>query len=270
MQDEITDGGERISPDRRDWGYYAHLSLYEFCARFAEGARVLDAGCGTGYGSAHLLQRGAASVLGVDSSPRAVEFSNSRYGHAGGPSFRVTDICQRGQLEPRSFDVIFCNIAEHLADVDAFLANSRELLSPRGVLVMAVPAIADRGILEGNMRNPYHITHMLPKSWLTKLGRYLYAVQGFRHWIRPELVEPNGFPSGTCLPPEETVIRETDFTFTASPADDLNREAYNITLVILACVPRKSVLQATTDESAFPEDWRVEEIRSRIAVQPAG
>src|ERR1035438_5871738 len=152
-----------------------------FCGWFAAGARVLDAGCGTGYGTAHLLQRGATSVLGVDSSARAVEFSTSRYGHASGPSFRVTDICQSGQLAPQSFDVIFCNIAEHLADVDAFLANCRELLSPRGVLVMAVPAIANPGILEGNMRNPYHITHMPPKSWLTKLGRYLYAVQGFRH-----------------------------------------------------------------------------------------
>jgi SAM-dependent methyltransferase len=269
MHDDITDGGERISPDRRDWGYYAHLSLYEFCASFAQGARALDAGCGTGYGSAHLLQRGAASVLGVDSSPKAVEFANSRYGHAGGPSFRAMDICRSGQLAPDSLDVIFCNIAEHLADVDAFLANSRQALSPRGVLVMAVPAIANAGILEGNMRNPYHITHMPPKSWLTKLGRYFYAVRGFRHWIGPEWVEPNGFPRGTSLPPEETVIRETDFTFTASPADDLNREAYNITLVILACAPRQYVLQPTTDESAFPEDWRVEEIRSRIAAQPA-
>src|ERR1039458_5663684 len=100
MQDEITDGGERISPDRRDWGYYAHLSLYEFCGWFAAGARGLDAGCGTGYGTAHLLQRGATSVLGVDSSARAVEFSTSRYGHGSGPSFRVTDICQSGQLAP--------------------------------------------------------------------------------------------------------------------------------------------------------------------------
>jgi SAM-dependent methyltransferase len=45
--------------------YYAHLSLCEFCASFAPGARVLDAGCGTGYGAAHLLQRGATSVPGV-------------------------------------------------------------------------------------------------------------------------------------------------------------------------------------------------------------
>ena len=261
--DDITGGGERITPDVRNWGYYAHLSIYSFCSQFVKGARVLDAGCGTGYGCPHLLQHGAASVVGVDSSEMAIRFAESRYIQPG-ISFRVMDLCRSGQAVPDSFDVVFCNIGEHLPDVETFLDFCRLSLSSRGLLVLTVPAIASPGILEGNMRNPYHVTHLPPKGWLAKLGRYFYAVQGFRHWVAPEWVEVNGFPREMGLPAEETRIRETDFRFISAPAEELNCQAYNICLVSLAAVPRNVILEPAFDESSFPEQWNVADIKARV------
>ena len=55
-----------------------HMARYAFAARLARGKRALDAGCGAGYGSAELA-RAALSVVGIDSSPDAIEFARATY-----------------------------------------------------------------------------------------------------------------------------------------------------------------------------------------------
>ena len=58
--------GERVIPGQVDVDLLnEHLARYSFAARLARGKRVLDAGCGAGYGSAELA-RSAESVVGVD------------------------------------------------------------------------------------------------------------------------------------------------------------------------------------------------------------
>ena len=66
--------GERLLPDqqRDDDLYYEHLARYMFAAALARGRRVLDAGCGAGYGAALLASSGAHSVTAIDIAPEAV------------------------------------------------------------------------------------------------------------------------------------------------------------------------------------------------------
>ena len=60
--------GERLVPDlqRGELIYAEHLARYFLASQLAAGRRVLDAGCGEGYGTAILAAAGAASVVGVD------------------------------------------------------------------------------------------------------------------------------------------------------------------------------------------------------------
>ena len=57
-----------------------HVLRYEFAARFAHGAKVLDLACGSGYGS-RLLAATAASVTGVDVDVGSIEAAT--YGVSG-------------------------------------------------------------------------------------------------------------------------------------------------------------------------------------------
>src|SRR5262249_57123529 len=71
--------GERVIPGQVDIDLLnEHIARYAFAARLARGKRVLDAGCGAGYGSAELA-RWAQSVTGVDVSCEAIDFARENY-----------------------------------------------------------------------------------------------------------------------------------------------------------------------------------------------
>ena len=65
--------GERVVPGQvNDDLWSEHVARYAFARRFSAGKSVLDAGCGTGYGSAELA-RSARDVAGIDSAPKERE-----------------------------------------------------------------------------------------------------------------------------------------------------------------------------------------------------
>src|SRR5947209_13439233 len=71
--------GERLIPGQVDVDLLnEHMARYAFAARLARGKRVLDAGCGAGYGSAELAHT-AQTVVGIDVSPDAVTFARANY-----------------------------------------------------------------------------------------------------------------------------------------------------------------------------------------------
>ena len=71
--------GERFLPSVSGEIAYEHCHRYAFARRFVAGARVLDAACGEGYGSA-LLAKVAASVVAIDIEPQVVIAATARYG----------------------------------------------------------------------------------------------------------------------------------------------------------------------------------------------
>src|SRR5437764_13098398 len=71
--------GERVIPGQVDVDLLnEHMARYTFAVRLARGKRVLDAGCGAGYGSAELA-RVSAHVTGIDVAADAVEFARTNY-----------------------------------------------------------------------------------------------------------------------------------------------------------------------------------------------
>lgn len=254
----VTDNGERVVPEDNNFCFHAHLSIYNFAKPYAHGKRVLDAGCGTGYGSFHLLTKGGAkSVHGIDLSEKAINFCRARY-VAPNLRYDAMDLQQINLAGRAKFDLIYSsNVLEHVADADAFLATAIRLLSPDGVFVLAVPCVNTPEALEGNLENPYHINNITPPAWLTKMRRFFNEAQGYRHWVEPEWTKPNGDVI------VDDAIRVENFTFTERSDDAMMAEARNITTIIVARGPRAFPLPRTSDETGYPAEWNVDLGRPR-------
>jgi MPBQ/MSBQ methyltransferase len=108
------------------------------------GLRVLDAGCGRGYTTARLAERGC-EVLGLDRLPENVRASQAKYGSTSGARFAVADVTHLPEsaggvaLADGTFDAVHClEVAFHFGPKGRadFLAESFRVLRPGGRLVL--------------------------------------------------------------------------------------------------------------------------------------
>jgi ubiquinone biosynthesis O-methyltransferase len=149
--------GERLIPGAVDVDLLnEHMARYTFAVRLARGKRVLDAGCGAGYGS-HELARAAESVVGVDRAPDAIEFARAHYAHSN-LTFEEAS-CEALPHADGSFDLVVAfEVIEHLENWREFLREARRVLAPNGQLVISTPNklyyTESRG---ADGANPFHV-----------------------------------------------------------------------------------------------------------------
>jgi 2-polyprenyl-3-methyl-5-hydroxy-6-metoxy-1,4-benzoquinol methylase/glycosyltransferase involved in cell wall biosynthesis len=136
---------------------YEHLPRYDYAARLAAGARVLDFGCGTGYGAARLALA-ADSVLAVDLDERALAYARAHHRRANLQFARNADLAV--SLPAAQFDLITCfEVIEHIpaAEQAALVAQFARLLTPDGILLISTPNPAVTALYGDN---PYHLHEM--------------------------------------------------------------------------------------------------------------
>ena len=128
--DANRDGWE---PVRRDF----HLGRYRFAAPLVAGKDVLDAACGTGYGTAILAQQ-AATVAGVDISGDAVSYAREHY--AASNTRFVQAPVELTAFPDQSFDaVVSFETLEHTLSPQAALREFARVLRPKGELILSAP-----------------------------------------------------------------------------------------------------------------------------------
>jgi SAM-dependent methyltransferase len=129
--------GERVVPGLVDENLFnEHLARYRFAARFADRARVLDAGCGTGYGARELTE--AESVFGIDISPEAIMHASGESGSLHAHFLRAA--CEALPFGDASFDLVLAfEVIEHLAEWRQLLTESKRVLRPGGVFLVSTP-----------------------------------------------------------------------------------------------------------------------------------
>jgi 2-polyprenyl-3-methyl-5-hydroxy-6-metoxy-1,4-benzoquinol methylase len=130
--------GERVIPGQVDTDLWnEHIARYAFASRLARLKRVLDAGCGSGYGAADLA-RCAAKVVGIDNSPDAIAYAREHYPL---PNLRFLEgSCSSLPLATGSFDlVVSFEVIEHLKNWATFLSEVRRVLAPGGQAIISTP-----------------------------------------------------------------------------------------------------------------------------------
>lgn len=109
------------------------------------GRHVLDAACGTGRHTRWLCDQGAR-VVGVDGSSGMLDVARTKCPEA---DLRLGSVLEL-PVESASFDVVVnALMAEHVADLNALVAELARALRPGGLLVLSVfhPAMIAKGVL---------------------------------------------------------------------------------------------------------------------------
>jgi len=136
--------GERIVPEASNCEphfankmLHEHAARYLFAAQWVAGKRVLDVGCGVGYGSRLLAERGARSVRALDLSAEAIEHANAFYAHPN-VTYKVASATDF-DFDLR-FDIVTCfELIEHVEEQRSVIKRIRQALKDDGVLIMSTP-----------------------------------------------------------------------------------------------------------------------------------
>ncbi|MDD5543493.1 MAG: methyltransferase domain-containing protein [Acidobacteriia bacterium] len=159
------EGGARIA--------YEHLHRYWLARQVASGMKVLDLGCGEGYGSAGLAEV-AQSVLGLDLSAEAIEHARKVYPRPN-LHYEVGD-CRHTPCADGEFDLVVCfELIEHVNDQEQLLHEVKRVLGPRGVLVVSSP---DKKFYSDEPRyeNPFHAKELYLDEFKALLERHFEEV----------------------------------------------------------------------------------------------
>lgn len=162
---------ERVVPGTESWDLYGfeHMQRYAKFTEICNGKKVLDAACGTGYGSIHLLKTGNAhSVLGIDIAKDAIDFANNY--SAEGLRFRQHDCMKLLELGEKFDVVISFETIEHLPDPGKFIQQVHGILNDGGIFVCSTPN-KDRLSGSGNI-NPFHPSELPYLEFREAMAQY--------------------------------------------------------------------------------------------------
>jgi 2-polyprenyl-3-methyl-5-hydroxy-6-metoxy-1,4-benzoquinol methylase len=132
--------GERTAPGiwHESYWFARHEAAYRWLTDSGGivSGRVLDAGCGEGYGAELLRLAGADAVFGFDYDSTTLRHVAKVY-----PQINPLqgNLVQQGVAD-ESFDlVVSMQVIEHLWDQPAFIAECARVLRPGGTLVLSTP-----------------------------------------------------------------------------------------------------------------------------------
>lgn len=138
-----------------------HVARYVWAMARVRGLRVVDLGCGDGYGS-ELLSWVCPEVVGVDIDEGTLAAARTRYQHA---KFHLGDLTDPMSIPQGDVAVCF-EVIEHLPDAKELLAAVAGRV-PR--LLMSVP----NPLISGSHINPHHVNdwpRSLVKANLRNVG----------------------------------------------------------------------------------------------------
>jgi 2-polyprenyl-3-methyl-5-hydroxy-6-metoxy-1,4-benzoquinol methylase len=184
----------KLSPERADQEQMAghlmeseHRGRYLWSAQLAEGREVLDAGCGTGYGTEILAAAGAQRAVGVDISQDAIEAARS-YSSEDVSEFSLGSLHEL-PFEDGAFDLAVCFEAiEHVENQQLAIGELRRVLGPTGVLAISSP---NRNVYPPG--NPHHTHEYVPDELERALADEFTNVRLYRQssWLGAAVLDDN-------------------------------------------------------------------------------
>jgi 2-polyprenyl-3-methyl-5-hydroxy-6-metoxy-1,4-benzoquinol methylase len=232
-----SEGGipERYVPDemRGELVEAEHVTRYAWASGFAAGRSVLDAGCGTAYGSAMLAAAGARSVVGVDVAEPMLEQVRDRM--PDGVRLEHGDLRELAFADA-AFELVVCfEVLEHLADPRQVLDELVRVLAPGGLLVVSSP-----NRLASAEVNPHHLHEFTPDELERELSERLPHVRLARQQalLASAILPDDAHVADGALPAGTTIHK--------LHREELGREAYTLAIASDAALPDVEPLVSIT------------------------
>ena len=164
-----------------DYWLEFHLSFYRFAEQLC-GGRVLDIGCGYGYGSNHLAQI-ADHVTGIDYHTPAIEFAKEKY-RRDNLTYLQHDANEPLPFEDNSFDLIVSSeVLEHIRNQRELLGEIKRVGKKGKFVIIKTPQSADGAEDE----NPHH-HHTFTYEEFEKLFKETFTKANFFFWVQKSQV----------------------------------------------------------------------------------
>lgn len=169
---------ERIVADETEPGVVAlHLKRYAFAVPHCADKDVLDAACGTGYGSSFLAQS-AKAVTAIDVSEETIEYARRRY-DAPNITFATMD-AHALELPDGSLDTVCAfEMIEHVERPAVVLSEFARVLRPGGTLVVSTPRAAESTT---SPENPFHVQEWEAADFEALLRSRFRTVELYGQW----------------------------------------------------------------------------------------
>jgi len=187
--DKVRTAPERIIPHYTNAeGVAEHSARYTWAAQRVSG-RVLDLGCGVGYGGQILLSSNTAvkEVIGVDVSSDALEYATRTYASES-LGFVRADAC-RLPFSDHSFDAIVSFEAiEHVKEPVALFKEAKRTLRPGGKFLVSTPNKYLTSPLSSRPLNPHHQWEWYPKQFVG-LAQEHFTIAGMygQNWFSTKI-----------------------------------------------------------------------------------
>lgn len=157
------------------------LKSFGLNGRGASKYTILDVGCGPGFLLTCLeAWFPGVGLIGLDANDRLLQIAHDRCKSA---RLLKGDACNP-PLEDQSVDVVFAlHVVEHLPVPSEFFAQTRRILRPGGLLIIATPNADGIGarLMKDKWQgfsDPTHIALNTPTFWRGLVKRFGFAVSG--------------------------------------------------------------------------------------------
>jgi ubiquinone/menaquinone biosynthesis C-methylase UbiE len=166
--------GERHVPSVRRYNaamHLGHMASYREALRYAFGRKVLDVGCGTGYGSFFLASYSANQVEAIDNFGPALDYARQVYAHPR-LTFKEGDALELPYPD-ETFDFVFSSqVIEHVPSSERFLQEINRVLRSNGFGLITTPNkyLFSPSPLDSN---PFHINEMSLNEY-QKIGESIF------------------------------------------------------------------------------------------------
>jgi SAM-dependent methyltransferase len=138
--------------------YLFHIVTYDYVRELVHDMRVLDFGCGSGYGTARIAEN-CRSIIGVDVAADAIAHARQKHQRENLDYITIAPVERQALPFPdQSFDVVLSfQVIEHVMDEAKYLSEAWRVLRPGGYFLVATPDRSSRLLPWQKPWNRWHV-----------------------------------------------------------------------------------------------------------------